>query len=531
MRARWVLVSLAAFGLGASMAVPGVVDIALADSSGFASSGCVYEYRVGPVSMVGASELRVRFRLDIPAGTVVIGRWEDTNGTTGPQRWWVGPIGQWYQYGGEADSALRVMVAPGASGSASFRLFRPADYGACWTVSDIVVDRIMYTGSGGGSPGGGMATPTPSPSGAPSPSPYPSSDPEGPYGTSSPPPGYCWGYGPPAPGQPWPIYPCEGASPTPTPAAPGCGGTRLTVVSGASVSGESVAVPAGQYAYVYKIEEAIAWAGSSDQESRLYKTDATFLWASARFPSQNPTATSTSWTYGGSPPGWWDVARPPYSGVYRYVSGDVGLDASYGGWWLNETGVSVTVQLRSSFAYGGYTQAICLVVSVTSPSVLAGGDPGGPSPSPGASATPPWAIPSIGVSVSVDVNICAANRLIPACTFRPLPSYGAPQSSAAVGAFASVVDLAKGKAPFGYVAQVADAIEAGVAGAAGAEPDWCFQMKRWDPEAGITEAPACLPLQDMANAAAFSRPVLVAILMLVGGVAVLRWVMRSTGAS
>jgi hypothetical protein len=212
-------------------------SVANADTvGGNSSDGCQSSSLIAyEGDIVGMAELRIRFRLNIPdAGTVVTGRWLLSNGQAAPSKAWQGPISVWAssETAGGFYSPLIIRFIPGSVGRARFVIERPADYGSCFIVSNVQVDRVR-TGNGGGGAvptpppgGGGVATPSPSPTpeGGP-PSASPTATPTSPPCSNTnpipagcvPPPGYCWGYGPPTPGQGWPIMECESATPSPSP--------------------------------------------------------------------------------------------------------------------------------------------------------------------------------------------------------------------------------------------------------------------------------------------------------------------------
>lgn len=536
------------------------------------SNGCVTSFELPSISLAGVSLLSVAYHITLPPSTprtVAQGRWIGSNGGVGPSYAFVsnyagGSVADFWT-GNVSPTYFYVNIAYGSNGTATYKIARPADYGGCFTVDHVVVTR-QFWGAGGGSGGGGgggsgggggIASPTPSPTGEPSPSPYASYPAECNPSIEgcAPPAGYCWGYGPPAPGEGWPIYPCESEPPDPTPTPtptppPGavCSGTDLFAGVTGSLGGTGGASNPHPYP-----------ANALDESS-----------------------TSFASVGGGATSGWGvttaAVAPVAYGVIYRYGAGGGGAaapwhiegtnDAGMVGWTMvinvtnvsgSATGYTASGSFQSYPAADGYNEMTYTLTgtptaykwfriksttggnndfamirgcgAVASPSPT-------PTPDPSATSSAPPAQPTAsqdgnpdGNPNDISVSICEDDPTILACmhSFEIGEVYGNPDPDEAGDAFSDLVEEARGKVPFGYVDQVSEAITDATTGAAGASSDYCFDLPRWQPaEAGgtVTEE-LCIPLQDFADSAASWRPLWVALLTILVGVAVVRWAVRT----
>jgi hypothetical protein len=154
--------------------------------------------------------------------------------------------------------------------------------------------------------------------------------------------------------------------------------------------------------------------------------------------------------------------------------------------------------------------------------------PGLCSQYPGISACQSWP-PASGPA-----DLCQQHPGVLACwTPAPTPTGGASNNpSGAVDAFGALESDLNGRAPFGYIKQVGDALNGAAGNAAGGDPDYCMDIPQWRPAeaGGDTTAHGCLPLSDMASSGSFVRGILLTMLILVGGVGILRWTLRSAPA-
>jgi len=110
----------------------------------------------------------------------------------------------------------------------------------------------------------------------------------------------------------------------------------------------------------------------------------------------------------------------------------------------------------------------------------------------------------------------------------PLPSSPEP-ASVDPDAVGDLVEALRGRAPFGEMLQVAEALDDATTGAAGGAIDWCFDLPRWTSEGtGTTEA--CIPATDFTEPLAVWRGLLLVLLTIGFGVALVKTVTKLANA-
>lgn len=482
-------------------------------------------------SEVGYARFTIQFRLTVGAHSAVAGRWEDSNGASGPFKWWGNntDVAQAFWTSsdstGGANSPLGVNLAPGSSATARFVLQKSGAYGDCFSAAAVVVTRTPYTEGGGGTGGGGggIATPSPSPTPNPSATPTPSPTPS-PTGVGGcqlvtdpdcvPPSGFCWGFGPPAPSADYPLVPCETPSPSPSPSAtpePPC--TSWSDDSG---------IPPNNDEY-------------SDGLCEFTLTNGLYYRVSGNYTvNLNSWGTSLSiaglYTAGGHSVASWALGC---------AGGGVNINNATRQYssWCEFTGTTGSYVFRQTSGGGGGTGWYYEFVAYLEAGINSDGSPvpsSTPTATPSASAggtgeptlPPGWPTPSAPSGGSFG-EVCAPGSYSEVlCS--PAPDYSFAPASPDADGFDAVLSELGGKAPFGYVSQLVDAIDGGAGGAAGAGLDECFTLPYWT-AVGMQEAEGCLPLQDMADDASWVRTPLLAMLMMVVGVGLLKWVNRSSG--
>jgi len=532
---------------------------AQADSFGMPnSSGCVHSMTLYSGPMAGLSRLMISFHITIPANTpteTVQGRWTSDSGGSGAAQWWTGRVagaGDWDAYVGYRVNGATwsfVNIVPGGTGTASFKITEPYNYGGCFYVDHIIVDRWFLSDGGGGAGGtgggggGGIATPTPRPSGAATPSPYASigagCDPSAAPVPSCPPPaGYCWGYGPPAPSQGWPIYPCDTPGPTASPsgsAPPSCvhladgacffPGTyakaRSTALNGCAASGSAGGIIVGTSAtlvngrtYQYNIQ----WTGVTVKIPTTPSGSCTMIdgLGNSGFASRATDGGTSLW--GG------------FTG--QSINNANASGTITGTFTCNSTCGSTNGTLRWDGFDGRDEYTLTIIYGEIWPvgSAPATASPS-PSPSSGPTQAPPRGYGSPNATGNPDqqsggggggdgtTDICPPNPGILACATNFIPSF--VPGSIASGAVDALIEDLKGRAPFGYAYQIGDAINSAATGGAGAGSDYCFDLPRWTPD-GEVSTEACIPLQDMADAASYVRSGLLALLTILVAVSLFK---------
>jgi len=132
-------------------------------------------------------------------------------------------------------------------------------------------------------------------------------------------------------------------------------------------------------------------------------------------------------------------------------------------------------------------------------------------------------------------DICATYPGIAACaTAQPGVTYVPDPSGAQSGVeqqWQAIASALAGKAPFGYIDQVGDALTGAVADAHGDDSAWTIDMPVWAPdEAGGTYHDVITIPRAVEGMDAF-RSILLAILTIIVAVGILRWAQRATGSA
>jgi hypothetical protein len=122
-------------------------------------------------------------------------------------------------------------------------------------------------------------------------------------------------------------------------------------------------------------------------------------------------------------------------------------------------------------------------------------------------------------------QLCASN-----------PAYSFAPATADPEGFDGVMLHLSSKAPFGYINQVVSAVEDAAGSAPGGSGPsggtfGCFTLPRWAPASagGTTNTEVCIPFMTFASAAAPFRPAILAMFLVLAGVAMLRWASRASG--
>jgi hypothetical protein len=523
---------------------PGDLALTADTTGGIPSVGCVTQHIAGTVDVEGVAEVHIRFRIQGEPYTPVQGAWRLSNGTTAPASWFYEGDEDGYDYWASHTSSveearagsgnwiyMRLVLQPGSTGTATYALVKPSPAGTCFTISNVVIERFDKVD------GGGVVEPPPNGAGVSA----------SPRSTVT---GATAGYCQVETFQGDAYVPCQ-----PNSSASAGGPSSEAVCTGLYTGGNDGHVQRAvkrdgvdcQYYNADVIEYEATRTGGSDWWCRAYG-------------SGNLNQAASGWT--------WNLD----------VAGN-GVPASA------ETGATVTISTNGNatelnFDEWGGSGSITCAVTVTlveagpsNPAATdsdedgysdaaenyAGTDPDDADSFPGSgegepTLPPDWGTPSpyAPPDVNVDVDICEDNAGVVACQTGPLPvDICAPDediaacaelpiwtddtdADEAVEGFEGLASHLTGKAPFGYAYQAVDALEDAAANApGGAGPGGgtygCFTLPRWTPD-GMIDTPACLPLQDFADAAAPFRPVALVLLTILAGVAMLRWAASLSGS-
>lgn len=481
--------------------------------SGHSTGSCVTDATVlysGPA--LGYARYSIHFRVSLADASTVQWGWSHSGGQLGAQAWLHGPVlwnvtsgnPPYQQSAGAWEAALIAVLDPGSTGTVSFTIRKAASYGGCYSVDNVVVERIGAVPGPTPPPnGGGFSTATPLPSGAsaepgatttaaPTGSCAPDASYTVPEGCTAPP-GYCYvpigllGFGLVT------MVPCGGSPtppPSPSPSAPPayCSGGWDADAGGCVQVSDQWGSDQGSI----DVGPARPWTLTL-VAGRVYHGEAT-LTASAG--SRDSTACHAQWRTGGS-----------ISDIVN--DGDCRIATPTAVAWSSWGGGTFTGNPADGYEYGGGSQSrdldfstdvnccsgslITFTWTVKVWVVNADGSPctGGGCPSPGPTATPSssasagasgppslppgWYPPGFSSPEPLatgPVNICGPGPTIAACR-----TAGPDGSGDIFGGYdpdpSGLLDRLAQKVPFGYVSQMNGDLQGLIASPGSAKPDLC----------------------------------------------------------
>jgi len=539
--------------------------------SGEGTNGCVTEATLYTGSAVGVWSLSISFHVVMTGSpTVMYGSWwAGSSGFSG--YWWTnsGAASEYYVVGTTGTNTT-VNVNNGSSGTVSYRVRVPGyGSGSCVTIDQVRVVRTFRSIDGATPPPGGVgfsappsATPPPTqPAGAPSPTAssattwcvinaagsnvcYP-----------APPSGWCYTDTFLAFGSGTAYEPCGAVpswappTPSPTPPATSCAGLGEHMWCG-----EWAGTVGGSYERAP--DTIVLGSGVTELNFLAGKQYNIGGWGTLSYGGGWTSGTRAhqwrSWLSGCSSPGLggalpWRSDMWHTSGQTKLMDGTTGSPGStaYTVWTAPSSGSCVgngSGVVRMSVPASTY--AGVLWIDPVDTAEWSPGPTPTPTPTPTAPAVtqPPdyWGggtQPPINVDVDIShVDVCRKDPTIAACAkFSPVPTI---DPSGALAAFGDLYNDLMSKAPFGYVGQAADLLNAAASAAAnsytnGQECFGCFELPVWRPAeaGGPYTVTADLPLDDFTASLGWLRSILAALLYLAVAVALIRWAIRATGTS